>query len=82
MTLKYFNLQLILTAISKQKESPSVSHLAITLDFLGRMANFFRLASQRHQQRHQLKNLTLAQLDDMGISREQALSEAKKHFWK
>ena len=36
---------------------------------------------QRGKQRQQLRELTVEQLEDIGISREQADAEANKAFW-
>ena len=36
---------------------------------------------QRHRQRHQLHQLEDHLLADIGLSREQALAEARKPFW-
>jgi|GEM_PF-2284633 len=36
---------------------------------------------QRGKQRRQLGELTPEQLDDIGISQQQACAEASKHFW-
>ena len=37
---------------------------------------------QRARQRRQLAELSEGQLDDIGVTREQALAEAAKPFWK
>jgi len=36
----------------------------------------------RSRQRHQLATMSYTQLNDMGISREAALAESAKSFWK
>lgn len=36
---------------------------------------------QRHRQRHQLRELDDHLLADVGLSREQAVAEARKPFW-
>jgi uncharacterized protein YjiS (DUF1127 family) len=37
---------------------------------------------RNYQTRQQLRNLSPEQLQDIGITHDQALMEAKKHFWK
>ena len=41
-----------------------------------------QLLHERSRQRHQLARLSSEQLRDMGISREAALAESVKPFWK
>ena len=40
------------------------------------------LMAARYRQRRQLLQLGVDQLEDIGLSREQALNEASKPFWK
>lgn len=49
---------------------------------LSLLFNRIGLYAQRSQTRKQLAKLSSAQLEDIGLSKAQALAEAKKPFWK
>ena len=45
--------------------------------YLARLSAFVRLSKERQR----LKSLTDAQLDDIGVSRDQAIAEANRALW-
>jgi uncharacterized protein YjiS (DUF1127 family) len=49
--------------------------------FSSRALKTIALWRARTRQRHQLRNLSAAQLADIGVSREAATAEARKSFW-
>lgn len=61
--------------------APEPTHVAIGRH-IRRLQDLLTTCYQRAHQRRQLAELDARQLDDIGISREQALQESAKPFWR
>jgi len=77
MTLRLLDLSILIDAINRNLDSSF--HKAAR--HLNQLMLKMHLIAVRNQQRHTLKTLSDARLNDMGITRNQAEVEASKYFW-
>ena len=54
----------------------------LSIEFFRRLLTFLQGLLRRHRTRKQLQNLDQSALQDIGISRADALAEAAKPFWR
>ncbi len=54
----------------------------IIIEFLRRLTKLLALYEQRYRTRRQLTQLSDRALQDIGVTKSEALMEAKKAFWK
>lgn len=74
MTFRLFDLTLLFRAFRVEE---GMSYLSIE-----KTKSTFRLYSQRARQRRQLLELSEHALEDIGVTRAEAMAEARKPFWK
>ena len=73
---------LIQTVTSQAHFHPGPAWSVRVATVFARAVHLFLLWSERARQRRELANLTPRLLDDMGVSRDEALREAAKPFWR
>ena len=69
-------LHLDLSALSERPNMAPLARAAVKLAFV------LMTWGETNRMRHQLKSLSDEQLDDIGITREEALSEVRRMLWR
>jgi len=85
MSLRFLDLTVLFRFLAVETKDQAANHQGVLKGNGERAKAWYkqlRQMSARAEQRRQLLNLSDAQLDDIGITREQMFEEANKPFWK